>query len=187
MPIPPRLAVTNRGDGDVGLPVDVRVEELAVVHAVQVIARQNEVIVGIVAHEVPRRLSHGVGRALEPVRVVGRLLGGQDVHEAAREQVHPVRLGDVPVERGRVELRQHEDPADVGVEAVADRDIDQAVFAADRNRRLGTVLREREEPRALPASKNDGQNLVVRRHDPDMVHRPRLYGPGGPAQDVRIV
>ena len=93
--------------------------------------------------------------------------------------IHPVRLRDVPVERGRVELRQHEDAADVGVQAVADRDVDQAVLAADRDRRLRAVLRERKQARALSAAENDRQNFVVHRAcDTQSVHRPaplRLY------------
>ena len=153
-----------RGDRDVGAPIDVRVDQLGVVHPVEMIARENQVVVGVVAHEVARGLPHGVGRALKPVRVVGRLLGGQDLDEALAEQVHPVRLRDVPVERRRIELRQDEDPPDVGVQAVADRDVDQPVLAADRHRRLRAVLREREEPGSLAAAEDDRQNFVVHRH-----------------------
>ena len=58
-----------------------------VVHPVEMIAGENQVVVGVVAHEVARRLAHGVGRALEPVRVVGRLLGRQDLDEALAEQI----------------------------------------------------------------------------------------------------
>ena len=62
-------------------PIDVRVDHLRVVHAVEMVAGENQVVVGVVAHEVARRLPHGIGRALKPVRVVGRLLGGQDLDE----------------------------------------------------------------------------------------------------------
>jgi hypothetical protein len=77
---------------------------------------------------------------LIPVRVVRRLFGRQDLDKPAAEEVHAVRLRDVAVQRRRVELREHEDAPDVGVQAVADRNVDQAVFAADRDRRLRTVL-----------------------------------------------
>ena len=52
------------------------------------IARENEVVVGIVAHELPPGLPDGVGGALIPVRFSG-LLGREDLHEAVAEEVHP--------------------------------------------------------------------------------------------------
>ena len=161
-----------RGDRDVGLPVDVRLDDLGVVHAVEVIAGEDDVVVGLVAGDVPRGLADGVGRALEPVGVVGRLLGRQDLDESLAEEVHPVGLADVPVERRRVELRQDEDPPDVGVQAVADRDVDEAVFARNRHRRLRSELRQREEPRALSAAEHERENFVVKSHRlPRMLHR----------------
>ena len=63
----------------------VRVDELAVVHPVQVVAGQDEVVVGVVLREVARRLADGIGRALVPVRIVGGLLGREDLDEPARE------------------------------------------------------------------------------------------------------
>jgi hypothetical protein len=44
----------------------------------------------------------------------------------------------VAIERRRIELRQDEDATDVGMQAPADRYIDEAVFAADRNGWLGS-------------------------------------------------
>ena len=163
MPIAGASSIVDRlrRDGDVGAPIDVRVDHLVVVHPVEMIAGENQVVVGVVAREVPRRLPHGVGGALIPVRIVRRLLGGQDLDEALAEQVHPVGLGDVPVERRRVELRQHEDAADVRVQAVADRDVDQPVLAGDRHGRLRSELRQRKQPRALAAAKDDGEDFVV--------------------------
>ena len=95
------------------LALDVRVDQLAEVHAIEMIAREDQVVVGVVAVEVARGLAHGVGRALEPVRALGRLLGGEHLDEAVREEVEPVGLRDVPVERRRVELRQDEDPLQI--------------------------------------------------------------------------
>ena len=71
----------------------------------------------------------------------------------------PVGLRDVPVERRGIELRQHEDAADVRVQAVADRDVDQPVLAADRHRRLGAGVGERKQAAALPAAEDDGQDV----------------------------
>ena len=128
------------------------------------VAGEDEVVVGLVARDVPRGLADGVGRALEPVGVVGRLLGREDLDEPLAEQVHPIGLADVPVERRRVELRQDEDPPDVGVQAVADRDVDEAVLARNRHRRLRSELGQREEPRALSAAEHERENFVVKGH-----------------------
>ena len=110
------------------------------------------------------RAADRVRRALKPVLVVVRLFGGQDLHEALAEKVHPVRLADMAIERCRVELRQHENPPDVRVQAVADGDVNQPVFAANRHRRLGTVLGEREKAFALSAAEDDRQNLAIDSH-----------------------
>jgi hypothetical protein len=150
----------------------VRVDNLRVVHAVEVIAREDHVVVGFVARNVARRLTDGVSRALEPVGVVRRLFGRQDFDEALAEQIHPVGLPDMPVERRGVELRQDEDAPDIGVQAIADRDVDEAVLAGDRDRRLRTKLGEREEPRALTAAEHERQNFIVKRHRISrMLHR----------------
>ena len=113
-------------DRHVGAAIDVRVDHLRVVHPVEVITRQYQVVVGVVAHEVSCRLPHGIGRPLEPALAVGCLLGGEDLDESVAEEIHAIRLADMPVERGRIELREHENPAHVRVQAVADRDVNRA-------------------------------------------------------------
>ena len=124
------------------------------------IACQNQIVVGLVPSEVSRRLTYGIGGALKPARAVGRLLGRDDVDEAVRERVHPIGRRDVMVERGGVELREHENAPQVGVQAVADRHIDEAVLAADRHGRLRALLRQRIEPGSLSAAKDDREYVV---------------------------
>ena len=45
------------------------------------------------------------------------------------------------------------------MKTVADRDIDQPVLSADRNRRLRTLLRQRKQPGPLAAAKDDRENI----------------------------
>src|SRR5437773_645974 len=130
---------------------------------------------------------------LIPVRVVRRLLGREDLDEPLAEDVQAIRLRDVSVERRRVELRQHEDATNVGMQTVTDGDVDQPVCAADRNGRLRPVLRERKEARALSAAQNNREDFVVHRHadtqKPTPLHDVRVpgryrvqstgFGPGG--------
>ena len=67
----------------------------------------------------------------------------------------------MPVQRGGVELRQHVDVAEAGVDAIADRDIHQAVFARERHRGFGALLRQGKEPRARAAAHDDGEGFVL--------------------------
>ena len=120
------------------------VEELRVVHPVEMIAGENQVVVRLVRFEMPARFAHGVSGAFEPGRAVGRLFGGEDLDKPVREEIHPVGVADVTIERRGVELREHVDAPHVGVEAVADRHIDEPVLAADRHRGLRSELGERE-------------------------------------------
>ena len=123
------------------------------------VAGEDQVVVGVQADEVRHRPAHRVGRALEPVGVLGRLLGRDDVDERLREVIEPVGLADVSVERRGVELRQHEDPADAGVQAVADRDVDEAVLAANRHCGLRAPVGEGVEALALAATQDDRQYI----------------------------
>ena len=144
-------------DRDVGARGDVRPHHLVELHPIEVVAGEDQVVVGVQADEVRHRAPHGVGRALEPVGVLGRLLGGDDVDERLREVVEAVGLVDVPIERRGVELRQHEDAPDAGVQAVADRDVDEPVLAADRHGRLRAAVGEGVEALTLPAAQDDRQ------------------------------
>ncbi len=149
-----------RRNRDVGAALGVRLDELAVVHPVEVVAGEDQVVVGVHLLEVPARLAHGVRRALEPAAAVGRLLGRQDLDETFRVAVEPVGLADVTIERRRVELRQHDDLPDLRVQAVADRDIDEPVLPADGDRGLRPGVRQREESGAPAAAEDDRQHVA---------------------------
>src|SRR5204863_8349794 len=107
---------------------------------------------GVVARDVARGLADGVRGPLIPVRVVGRLLGRENLDEPLIEEIHSIRLTNVPIERRRIELREDENAPDIRMQAIADGDVDEAILSADGNRRLRPKLRERKQPRALAAS-----------------------------------
>src|SRR4029450_6039331 len=110
--------------------------------------------------EVAARLTDGVGGALKPVTAVRGLLGGEDLDEALGELVQPVGQADVTIERRRVELRQDEDSPELGVQATADRNIDETVLAADRHSRLGSGMRQRKQSSAAPTPEDDRQDVT---------------------------
>ncbi len=135
-------------------------QDPAKIHLVELVAGKNEdqpVRIGIQVHEI---LPHRVGRALIPVHAARALFRGQDLHEPGREGVEPVALLDVPVEGAAVELGEQEDPAQVGIEAVADGDVHQPVLARQGHGRLGPVLGEREQPRARTASHDHCEDIM---------------------------
>ena len=148
-----------RRHGDVRPAIDVRVHELVEVHAVELIARENQIVVGVEPGEMADGLTDRVGGPLIPVRVVGRLFGREDFHESLTEQVHPIGLADVAVERRRIELRQDEDPPDIRVQAVADRDVDEPVLPADRARPAWSGAASAERGASPAAAENEGENF----------------------------
>lgn len=58
-------------------------------------------------------------------------------------------------------LREAVDLVDVGVEAVGHWDVNQPVVAAQRNRRLRTLLGERVQARASTAAKDDAKHCLL--------------------------
>ena len=147
----------NGGDGDVGAGLDVLVDDLAEIHAIQLVAAQDQQVIEIVIQKMDQVFAHGVGRALIPGGVGKGLFRREDFHEAAGEMVELVGLRNVAVQRGGIELRQQINAAQAGVDAVGDGDVDEAVFARERHGRFGAVLGERKQARALPAAHDDAR------------------------------
>jgi hypothetical protein len=114
--------------------------------------------------DVRQDLSHGVGRSLKPLRAFGRLFGGEDFDEAVGEAAEAIGARDVAIERRGVVLREHENLRDVRVDAVRDRDVHEAILAAERHGGLGTLVRQGKQARACAAAEDDRQHLMSRRH-----------------------
>src|SRR5690606_10571054 len=76
-----------------------------------------------------------------------------------------IRRLDMAMERRRIELRQDEDPVDLRIDAVADRDIDEAILARERHRWLRTLLREGMKASASAAAHDDGKHAFWIGHD----------------------
>src|ERR1044072_1963524 len=108
-------------------------EKLAIVHVIQMIAGKNQKRVDAPISDVRQYLAHCVGSSLKPVRARRCLLCCEYLDKSVRELREAISLRDVSIERGGVVLRQHESAQDVGVDAVGKRDIDETIFAAQRN------------------------------------------------------
>jgi hypothetical protein len=71
-----------------------------------------------------------------------------------------VRLRNVPVQGGGIELSQKINPPQSGVDAVGNRDVNDAIFAGQRNGRLGALFGQGKQPRPLPATHDDRKHIA---------------------------
>ena len=142
----------ERGEGDVGAGVLMLAKHLAVVHFVDVIAGENEDVLGLLGADGIDVLVDGVGGAHVPVGA-DALHGGQDLDELAEllgDDAGPA-FADVAIERESFVLGEDVNAAEIGVDAVGKGDIDDAVLPAKRNGWFGAVAREREKAFACAA------------------------------------
>ena len=133
-------------------------QHAAVVHLVDVVAAQDDHVLGLLAADGVDVLIDGVGGAHVPVGA-GTLHGRQQLEELAQFLGHNARpsFADVPVERERLVLGEDEDLAQAGVDAVGEGDVDDAVVPAKGHGRFGAIAGEREEPFSGSARKQNSK------------------------------
>ena len=106
-----------------------------------------------------------------------RCMGGKQLEELAQFLRHDAgpAFADVPVERERLVLGEDEDPAQAGVDAVGERDVDDAVVSAKGHGRFGAIAGQRKEPFAGSARKQYSERVFhVRMSLPCRVVFPEL-------------
>ncbi len=140
----------------------VKGEKRAVVHLVNVIAGQDQHEAWIVCANDVEVLVDGVRGAAVPL-TTDSLRSGQDFDEfsrsSARLEPGPA-VQQMPDQRMRLVLGQYANAPDARVDAVRQREIDDAELAAEMEAWLGAPGRQVMQPRALPASENQGQRLA---------------------------
>src|SRR5579863_6293889 len=97
------------------------------VHSIELISGEDQDMVDARPLNRPQVLPHRVSRPLVPLFAFIRLLRRKHLDESAAEKVEFVSLVDVPVETGRVELRQDVDSIEAAVEAIRDGNVDEAI------------------------------------------------------------
>jgi hypothetical protein len=132
--------------------------EVGEIEAVELVPREDQDEVLVLQVLVVQVLADGIGGALIPGLLVTGLLGGEDVDETTAETIELVGLLDVLMQRSRVELREDKDLVKTRIQAVADRDIDEAVIACERYRRLAAILRERVKTGTATAPHDDAND-----------------------------
>ena len=110
------LGLVNRQspDGEMGARINVVLDKFAVIHPIQLVTGEDQVVVHIPLLEQPLVFAHRIRSAFKPARAIRGLLGSQNLHKpltkAGREVV---RHRQVTVERRTVELGQHIDLVDL--------------------------------------------------------------------------
>ena len=116
--------------------LDVVTQHGGVVHLVDVVAGEDQHIFGIELLDKGQILVDGVGGAFVPFAGGAGVVGGQHVHAALADVQIPGRArADVGVELQGTILGQHAHGVNAAVGAVGQREIDDAVFAAEGCRR----------------------------------------------------
>ena len=73
-------------------------EHFTIIHAIQLVSRKDQIIVGVLIGEMLQVLPHRIGRPLIPIVVVVGLLGCQNLDESIREGIEYVGVGDMVVQ-----------------------------------------------------------------------------------------
>ena len=79
------------------------------------------------------------------------------IRDRPKSSIEVVGLAEMAIQRSAIELGQHIHLVDAGVDAIADWNINQAVFARQRHCWLGSHLCEWLETGACPSPENDCQ------------------------------
>ncbi len=151
----------DHADGRRGAALAMERHHARVVHLVDVIAREDQQVPRIFPHDRVEVLVDRVRRAQIPV-FADALLRAEDLDELAELVGHHAPAhADVAAERERLVLHRDEDLAQARVDAVAQREVDDAVGAAEIDRRLGPLLGERVQTFAGASGQNHDDDIVL--------------------------
>ena len=130
-------------------------QHVGIVHLVDVVARQDDEELRPRGLEDVEILVHRVARAAIPGRLVKPLLRRQQIEKLVhlRAQKRPAHL-QVAQQAVRLVLGQDADPADVRIEAVRQREIDDAELAAEEHGGLGAPVGQLFQPAAAAAGQD---------------------------------
>ena len=146
------------GDGAGGTVLLVECHHLGVVHLIDMVAGQNHHILRVEAVDEVNVLIDGVGGALVPaLLLVMPLVGGQHLSTGVGlVQVPGLAVADVFIQLQRLILGEDAHGVNAGIDAVGQRKVNNAVFAAEGNGRLGGFFRQHIQSAALAAGQKHG-------------------------------
>ena len=122
----------------------VEAQEVGVVLLADLVTGQDDDVLGIIAVDEADVLIDGVCSALVPVGAVCLLVRGQGVHTAVQTvQIPRLTVTDVLVQLLGLVLCCDTDGVDIGVDAVGQREVHDAVLTAEGHRRFCRLLCQR--------------------------------------------
>src|SRR5258705_4005783 len=175
-PEPPGLLQWDLGDRHrrVRSAGQVRFDHGPIVHPVHVVAGEDEDVLGLALLDADPILVDRVGRPAVPV--------GFRPPSERLQKLHPTPFpvevprpadADVIPETQRAILREDSDIEDSRIHAVGEREVDDAIFATERNGRLRALFREEAEPASQAAGKDHRVGNKAQGTPPD---NPRTAG-----------
>jgi hypothetical protein len=148
-------------DSDVGVLLTMVADELVIVHPVEMVACQNEDIARFPARDPRHLAANRIRRPLVPVGTRQRLFRRKDLDIAVAKDVELIGSVDVAMEGCREKLGEDKDTRDARVDAIADRDVEQPVLAADGDGGLGPLLGQWVEAGSAPAAEHNRKYILA--------------------------
>jgi len=138
----------------------VRFDEMSKIHAIKLITRKNQYIVGFFSVDVGNVLPYGISGSLIPIGAFVGLLGGEYLDETLAEHVKFIGVGNMAVQTHRKKLCEHIYGFQATIDTVGDGYINQPVFASygDGGFRSGTG--QRKQAGTSTSSQNQCQYLA---------------------------
>ena len=135
-------------------------EEVGVVLLADLVTRQDDDVFRVIVIDEADVLVDGVCGALVPVGALCLLVGRQGVHAAVQTvQIPGLAVADVLVQLLGLILGRDANGVDVGVHAVGQREVHDAVLTAEGHRRFCRFLCQRVQARATSAGKDHCHNF----------------------------
>lgn len=138
----------------------VEIEHLVVIHGIDVVTGQDKDIVVTDHIDEIQILINGIGCAAIPIRTAVALIRRQNIGTApVGVEIPRAAVPDVPIQFERLILGQDSDRIDARVTAVAQGEIDDAVFSSEQEARLGLVFGQDAKSAPLSTSQDHSQAI----------------------------
>src|SRR5205807_5548376 len=143
--------------------IEMLLEHLGVVHFVDVIAGEDKNVFRAFAADGVNVLVDGVGGAAIPLFADAHLRRKNFDKFAEADDGRPAGA-DVAAEAERLVLSEHENAAEIGIDAIGKRDVNDAIGGAEGDGGLGAVARERPQALALTTGEKNDKSVTHVRH-----------------------
>ncbi|MND93382.1 hypothetical protein D3C80_855680 [compost metagenome] len=151
----------DAGHRHVGALAGMGGQHAPIVHLVDVVAGDDQHVLGVAAVDEVQVLVNRIGGALVPLGFVDLLLGGKELDELVEAAIEetPAAL-DVADQAVGLVLGGDADLADARVDAVGEGEVDDAELAGKVHRGFGAELGQLLESTATAAGQDDGEGVA---------------------------